>query len=166
VDLATGVVGFELDETAVEGNVTSNPDAGHLGVTIPAASAIVFGPTRVAGLGGSSPSPPGPSLSTTVGTFSLDVRDPEVLAVDFGGPATAPGRVASAPGSLVGSDGSEPLTTAWAIRRTVNEGGGFCGVAGPSDRSLRQDGRGSAGVFRLGGIVGRVVAASCFGEVG
>jgi hypothetical protein len=36
-------------------------------------------------------------------------------------------------------------------------GGGFAGVTGPSDRSLRRegsDGRGSAGAFRFGGIVG------------
>ena len=42
-------------------------------------------------------------------------------------------------------------------------GGGFAGVTGPSDRSLRRegsDGRGSAGAFRFGGIVGEMTRDS------
>ena len=67
---------------------------------------------------------------------------------------------------LVGSGGSKALDScsvfvARRVARAVVRGlrGGFAGVTGPSDRSLRRegsDGRGSAGAFRLGAIVVRI----------
>ena len=95
------------------------------------------------------------------------------LVVRFGGafsvldgPATALDRVALTSVFFVGSGGfgtsgsSRTFVVRRVIRATVRGfGGGFAGVTGPSDRSLRRegsDGRGSAGAFRLGGIVGQV----------
>lgn len=80
-------------------------------------------------------------------------------------PAAALDRVALAPGFfLAGSGGSRdsgpgsPPAVGRRVARAVVRGfgGGFAGVTGPSDRSLRRegsDGRGSAGGFRFGGIV-------------
>lgn len=52
-----------------------------------------------------------------------------------------------------------PAAVLRVVRAVARDfGGGFAGVMGPSDRSLRRegsDGRGSAGAFRFGGIMGR-----------
>jgi hypothetical protein len=103
------------------------------------------------------------STSTTTTAAFLAARFGGAVSV-LDGPATALDRVARARGfSFVGSGSSEasgsgPVFAARLVVRTVARGlgGGFAGVTGPSDRSLRRegsDGRGSVGAFRLGAIV-------------
>lgn len=105
------------------------------------------------------------STSITAAVVFLIVRFGGAFSV-LEGPATALDRVALTAGCFfLGSGGStfSDACSAFAARRVVRAvvrdlGGGFAGVTGPADRSLRRegsDGRGSAGAFRLGAIVGR-----------
>ena len=101
------------------------------------------------------------SISVTVAFFVT--RFGRAFSV-LDGPATALDRVADC--FLVVSGSSKVLDccsvfTACRVVRAVVRAlrGGFAGVTGPSDRSLRRegsDGRGSAGAFRLGAIVVRI----------
>jgi hypothetical protein len=111
--------------------------------------------------------------STSMGTaadFSLVSFSGAFVGLD--GPAVALDRVALACGFFFvgfGSFGALGSGSTFAAARlvvrvaVVGFGGGFAGVTGPSDRSLRRegsDGRGSAGAFRFGGIVGRMTRDS------
>jgi hypothetical protein len=92
------------------------------------------------------------------------------------GPVVALDRVVLASGFFFAGSGSSKTSVAGstptAARRVVRAvardfWGGFAGVTGPSDRSLRRegsDGRGSAGAFRLGGIVSQEVAVRGCGD--
>ena len=111
-------------------------------------------------------------LGATVGSASTRASTSVTAAVVFlvarfggafsvlDGPATALDRVTLASSFFfVGfggskTSGSGSVFTARRVARGF--GDGFAGVTGPSDRSLRREGsdsRGSAGAFRLGGIV-------------
>lgn len=114
----------------------------------------------------------GASIVSTSGSGSTSAVTTLVFFVArFGGafsvlddPAAALDRVVLASGFFGGSGwtlcpGLPFAAGRWVARAAVRGfGGGFAGVTGPSDRSLRRegsDGRGSAGAFRFGGIVAR-----------
>ena len=108
------------------------------------------------------------SASTAATAVFLVVRFGGAFSV-LDGPATVLDRVALGSDFFsLGFGGPEISGScfAFAARRVVRGfGGGFAGVTGPSDRSLRRegsDGRGSAGAFRLGGIVGQPVVKPKF----
>ena len=111
--------------------------------------------------------------SASVGTVAVFLVARLVGAlICLDGPATALDRV-SRVADFLGSGGSEIpgsgslIAAARRVVRVVARvlGSGFAGVTGPSDRSLRRagsDGRVSAGAFRFGGIVRRVVVTCAF----
>ena len=114
------------------------------------------------------------SASATTAAAFLVARFGGAFSV-LDGPAAALDRVVLAPGFFFAGSGSSRTSdscSAFATRLVVRAavrglGGGLAGVTGPSDRSLRRDGsdgRGSAGAFRFGGIVGRVIMLRGFGR--
>ena len=104
--------------------------------------------------------PGGPPLrlGALIGSTSTGTA---VAFSDLDGLAEALDRVVLVPGFFVGSKPAvfdSALARARRVVRTTVRGfrGGFAGVTGPSDRSLRRegsDGRGSGGALRFGGIV-------------
>jgi len=149
--VAGGLVGGGFVEGFLDGGFTrttrSSTSAGRTPGGLPRRLGATTGSTSIAS-----------SISVTVAFFAA--RFGGAFTV-LDGPAIGLDRVAGC--FLAGSGSSKALDSGsvFAARRVVRMvvrdlGGGFAGVTGPSDRSLRRegsDGRGSAGAFRLGAIL-------------